>query len=252
MKTPKIPNDTEFIPRRGTAAEMAEFSERFVGDTLFNAAEHLANNQDLEIEDLIELSRPLNIELARPTDYGHREYEFFVCIDDEIDEPGAAALEYVLSCADTEMIPLGMLSTAEREGIRKVLTEDEEANEELLYFLDLDPSSKVHESVMVTKQYRTYYQCSQLTLDIEKNIETTYSIDGTKIATISYDSDEELTDADNPEHVLLKDRLMDVSVVEPDDIATLREILYYLSLPGGAIETDVTGDYLDDPRVIYQ
>lgn len=252
MKTPKIPNDTEFIPRQGTAAEMARFSERFVGDTLFNAAEQLANSQDLEIEDLIELSRPLNIELARPTEYGHREYEFFVCIDDEVDEPGAVALEYVLSRADTETTPLGMLDTAELESIRKALAKDEEANEELLYFLSLDPSSKVHESVMVTKQYRTYYQCSQLTLDIEKNVETTYSIDGTQIATISYDSDEELNDADDPEHVLLKDHLMDISVIEPDDIATLREILYYLNLPGGTIETDITGRYLDDPRVVYQ
>ena len=250
MKTPELTSGPDFTPRRGTTEQTAPFEEKFVGETLFNATEFLAEAQGLELEDILLLERPLSVTISRPTDYGHREYEFFACIDEQVEAADAPAFEYVLSCADTEMTPLGMLSDEERRNIRRALAETEEPDEDLLFLLDTDVITKEHATTTLTKQYRTYYTCEQQSLSIQKNVETTYSIDGDMIASVSYASNESITDPTDPDNLYLMDRLMDLSVIEHDDMATLKEILYYLGLPGGEVTTEVTGDYLDDERVV--
>jgi hypothetical protein len=250
MTTPELPTSHDFTPRRGTTELTAPFEEAFVGETLFNAAEFLAEVQGLELEDLLKLERPLSITIARPTQEGHREYEFFVCVDEAVEATDAPAFEYVLSCADTETTPLSDVTVAERQNIRNALAETEEADEDLLFLLGLEEITKEHEKTTLTRQYRTYYRCAQQALAIEKNVETNYSIDGDVIASVTYASPEEISDPSDPDNPILMDRLMDLSVIELDDVLTMKEILYYLSLPGGEIATEVTTDYLDDARVV--
>lgn len=250
MKTPELPSSHDFTPRRGTTELTAPFEEEFVGETLFNAAEFLAEIQGLELDDLLQLERPLSITIARPTQDGHREYEFFVCIDEAVEATDSPAFEYVLSCADTETTPLSEVSAAERQNIRNAIAEDDEPDEDLLFLLGLEEITKEHEKTTLTRQYRTYYRCAQQALAVEKNIETNYSINGDIIASVTYASPDEITDPSNPENPILMDRLMDLSIIELDDVLTMKEILYYLSLPGGEIATEVTTDYLDDERVV--
>jgi hypothetical protein len=249
MTTPELPSSHDFTPRRGTNELTAPFEEEFVGETLFNAAEFLAEVQGLELEDLLTLERPLSITIARPTQEGHREYEFFVCIDDGINPGDSPAFEYVLSCSDTETTPLSEVSAIERQNIRNAIAAEEEPDEDLLFLLGLEDITKEHENTTLTRQYRTYYRCAQQALAIEKNIETNYSIEGDTIASVTY-APEEISDLSDPDNPILMDGLMDLSVIELDDVLTMKEILYYLSLPGGEIATEVTADYLDDARVV--
>lgn len=250
MKTPEFPRDSDYIDRRGSGQYIAKFEEEFVGATLFRAAEHLADTQGIDLGDLFTLGRPLNISITRPTASGHNEYEFIVFAEDATDipddEPG---LQYVLSRSETELTPLSDISDEDRQHLRALLEAEEEPDEELLALLDL--SLEEQKPIVCSKEYLTYYQGHQVSLAVVKNVETHFSLDDTKIVSAGFSlSNDAPIDASNTTDLKLMDSMMDLSIIELDDIRTMHEILYYLSLPGGVISTEVTSDYLDDDRVV--
>lgn len=249
MKTPELPSNNEFIKRKGTGEMVAKFEEQFVGETLFNAADYLAEVQGVELEDLFNLRRPLNVSINRPTSSGRIEYEFTVVAEDEQDVPDSPAFQYVLSKSDTELIPLVDLTDEEQAQLRELIAADEEPDEEALFLLDLARDEQ--QGVMCSKEYLSYYQGYQQALALTKSVETHYYIGSAKVASIGFSlGEEEPIPTDDTASLLLASSAMDLSVIEFDDMHTLNEILYYLNLPGGVIATEVTGDYLDDERVV--
>lgn len=244
--------ESEYIKRSGTGELVARLEERFVGETLFRAAEFLADIQDIDLADLLASGRPLNFSANRPDNDMNYEYEFIVCADDDNQEAGPGSFEYILQRSETEIQPLGSLSDDEKQSLSGVLESEEEPDEDLLYVLGPDVSPKLQDAVSCSKEYITYYRCSQQALAIMKNTETNYYINGDKIMTVGF-ADEAVTEnggiADENATTLL-DIGMDLSIIEPEDIDLMREILYYLNLPGGMLTTEITTDFVDDNRVV--
>lgn len=249
MKTPESPRDSDYIDRHLDSQHMAKFEEEFVGETLFRAAEHLADTQEIDLGDLFELDRPLNVSITRPTTSGYSEYEFIVFAEDATEIPGEPGLQYVLRRSETELTPLSDISDEDRQRLQTLLEAEEEPDEELLALFDL--SLEEQKSILCSKEYLTYYQAHQESLAVVKNVETHLSLDGTKIVSAGFSlSNDEPIDAGNTTDLKLMDSMMDLSIIELDDVRTMHEILYYLSLPGGVIATEVTSDYFDDDRVV--
>lgn len=240
--------ENEFAKRSGTEGLVAQLEEVFVGETLFLAAEYLADSQGLDLTDILESGRALNISINRPVKNMNYEYEFIVCADEGVNELSPPALEYILQHGETELKPLTALDEREIEALSSMLMAEEEPDEDLLFLLSPAAPAHLREAVLCGKEYLTYYRCSQESLSVHKNSETNYYINGEKVISLGFASDD-VSDLNMSEPVLM-DMGMGLSVIEPEDIDAMREILYYLNVPGGIHSVEVTSEYLDDSRVV--
>lgn len=261
-----LPDDSPRYYTRENAGHLIDsFENLFIGNTLIKAADHLADIADLDLSELVQLGRELSWASERPDADGLHKYEFIIAVAEDVDEPNHinAPFDFILSHHQTTVVSVADLSALQKSHLIDQVIKMEDIDDETLKVLSPSAPADLQNSVGCTLQLNTRYNCSQHDSTITKTVTANYYIGYTEIASVGFDFETEIEIDGETESVgntteltanpfLLADTGSSLAVIQPDDMADLYEILYYLNLPGGVIKTEVTADYADDDSRIIK
>lgn len=233
-----------YAPRPLRDKYLIPVEEELVGETLFKAAEYLAETQDEDYFcEIYEPGHPLKRTVERGVGDVSYAYSFMVYRDDDTEAPGNF-LAFNLESEEVEAHEFKDMEPGQRETLLDLLAMSDVPYDELIGKLQQTLEDEDADSVVCTKKITTTYACDQETNTIRKYSEVDYLIGSESVMVIGPDPSDPTDTSDAA--MEMRGMAFCLSVAEVADIKAIEEILYYLDLPGGKLTKDVTTHYVDE------
>lgn len=221
--------------------QLRQQEREFVGEIMPQVVDFMVQRYGFDFNVLQATGRPVALECIVPSEIGERTYSLTIGTDDTDDMPARigekAPLLYRFRVTDQEEVLYPALDEMQRVGIITMLEEHEGADGELTSLL-LDPS-RVDElgDITCATESVVQYMCDADELTIEKEVGTNYYLDGERIMMIGVDGEDVRDDkpVDDDLEQMFASMGDDMAAINLDDLKAMREVLYYLQLPGGEL-----------------